>query len=59
MDNGALENVSKFRQVVRARVPQEFCERVKEAAQSEGVAISEFIRRALQQRIAAGGIVLK
>jgi predicted HicB family RNase H-like nuclease len=46
-----FEEHSKFRHVVRARAPPELCERVKEAARSEGVAISEFVRRALESRI--------
>ncbi len=59
MDTGihSLDDRQRFRQVVRARAPQAFYERVKEAAHSEGVAISEFVRRALQQRIAAVGEV--
>jgi hypothetical protein len=45
----------KHLQVVRARAPQDFCDRVKMAAQSEGVPTSEFIRRSIADRISARG----
>ena len=42
--------------VVRARAPRELLNEVRAAARREGIAASEFVRRALRDRIRADGI---
>jgi len=41
----------KFSHVVRARAPRAFCDVVQTAAETEQIPISEFVRRAVAERV--------
>ena len=47
MNNAEL----KFDRVIRARASGKGCKLIKEAAEFEGVGLSEFMRRALAERV--------
>jgi predicted DNA binding CopG/RHH family protein len=49
----AEERIERRRAVIRARASRDLCRRVKEAAQAEGMPASEFVRRAVSDRIKA------
>ena len=47
------KNASQFPEVVRARAPRGFSDAVKEAAKARQLSTSEFVRRALAEKIHA------
>ncbi len=51
-DSSILDGGARFPEVITVRVPGGFVERIKQAAEREGISPRDFTRRAIAERLA-------